>query len=197
MSGPKVSELPLGLALSAIHTDLLFKTIGRIAAHPDVLPELRSEIEQAISVHGLNKNGVYNMKRLDSVLKETQHLNAVALAIMNRDKTYDRAKEWDPYRFHNIRRTGQEQEGQLVSTTAQHLAFGLEKHACPGRIFAAHELKIMLAHILLKYDIEYIEQDRPKIRVVGTDVFADGIPRAQVGRRDGYKIPIVSEAWAD
>ncbi|KAJ5882411.1 Cytochrome P450 [Penicillium soppii] len=71
----------VGLALAAIHTtgDLLFKTIGRIAAHPEVLPELREEIEQAISVHGLNKTGVYNMQRLD----------AVALAIMKWYATED------------------------------------------------------------------------------------------------------------
>lgn len=47
-----------GLALSAIHAmeDMLFKTIGRIAAHPDVYLKYE-EIEEAISMDGLTKLG--------------------------------------------------------------------------------------------------------------------------------------------
>ncbi|KAK4867921.1 hypothetical protein LT330_007580 [Penicillium expansum] len=217
----------VGLALSAIHTtgDLLFKTIGQLAHHQEVIPAVRKEIADAISTHGLNKTGVYHMQLLDSIIKETQRLDAVALAIMNRyateevelpngvtipkgsqtsvitdimrsEKTYENAKEWDPYRFYNIRRSGQEQKGQLVSATAEHFAFGFGKHACPGRFFAAHELKIMLAHILLKYDFEYIGTDRPKVRVVGTDVLADNSPRMQVRRRHDYVIPRATEETA-
>ncbi|KAL9616953.1 MAG: hypothetical protein Q9160_008223 [Pyrenula sp. 1 TL-2023] len=210
-----------GLALAAIHTtgDLLFKTTSRLAEHPKVMDEVRQEIAAAVSTHGLNKTGVYHMQLLDSILKETQRLDGVALAIMNRyvkedatlpngvtipkgsqtsiitdmmrsEKTYNNAKQWDPYRFYNLRRQPtQEQKAQLVSATETHIAFGLGKHACPGRFFAAHELKIMLAHILLKYDIEFIGADKSRVRVVGTDVFADNTPRVQVHRRkEQYKI---------
>ncbi|KAK8030950.1 ent-kaurene oxidase [Apiospora arundinis] len=33
------------------------------------------------------------------------------------------------------------------------MAFGYGKHACPGRFFAANEIKLILAHILLQYDL--------------------------------------------
>ncbi|KAM7199183.1 cytochrome P450 [Rhypophila sp. PSN 637] len=205
----------VGLALAAIHTtgDLLFKSLSKIAEHwDDIITPLREEIISAVSTHGLNKTGVYHMQLLDSILKETQRLDGVALTIMNRyviedatlpngvtipkgsqcsvitemmrsEETYAEAKRWDPYRFYNLRRAGQEQKAQLVSATAEHIAFGLGKHACPGRFFAAHELKIMLAHILLKYDVGFVDGDKSGVRVVGTDVFADNTPRVQVRRR--------------
>ncbi|PTB65524.1 cytochrome P450 [Trichoderma citrinoviride] len=44
----------------------------------------------------------------------------------------------------------------MVTTSAQHLAFGHGRHACPGRFFVAHELKLIMAHILLNYDIKLV-----------------------------------------
>ncbi|KAJ7196258.1 cytochrome P450 [Mycena pura] len=41
----------------------------------------------------------------------------------------------------------------MVSTAREHLVFGHGRHACPGRFFAATELKAMLAHILIEYDV--------------------------------------------
>ncbi|KAI0450347.1 cytochrome P450 [Xylaria acuta] len=214
----------VGLALAAIHTsgDLLFKTLLRLAGHPLLMTELRREVTQAISTHGLNKTSVYNMQLLDSVIKESQRLDAVAPAIMNRyvkedatlpngimipkgslttvitdimqsEKTYENAKKWDPYRFYNLRRNGGEQKGQLVSATAEHLAFGFGKHACPGRFLAAHEIKIMLAHIVLKYDIEF--KKGVKRGDAGTNVPAGNTPVIQVRRRkEGIDIPKMPEA---
>ncbi|KAF7320658.1 Cytochrome P450 [Mycena chlorophos] len=46
---------------------------------------------------------------------------------------------------------------QMVSTAPDHVVFGHQVHACPGRFFAATELKAMLAHILIEYDVEAAE----------------------------------------
>jgi len=35
-----------------------------------------------------------------------------------------------------------------------YLAFGLGKHACPGRFFASNELKLVLAHLVVSYDVK-------------------------------------------
>lgn len=43
---------------------------------------------------------------------------------------------------------------QFVSVSASSLTFGYGKHACPGRFFAANEIKMILATILLHYDIK-------------------------------------------
>jgi cytochrome P450 len=42
----------------------------------------------------------------------------------------------------------------FTSTSPAYLAFGHGRHACPGRFFAAQELKLLLAYILTKYEVE-------------------------------------------
>lgn len=60
---------------------------------------------------------------------------------------------FDIYRFIRLREQGSwTNKAQLVSASAEHLGFGYGHHACPGRFFAANEIKIVLCHLLLKYD---------------------------------------------
>ncbi|TFB02692.1 Cytochrome P450 monooxygenase paxP [Trichoderma ghanense] len=56
----------------------------------------------------------------------------------------------------------------MVTTSAQHLAFGHGRHACPGRFFVAHELKLIMAHILLNYDIKLVGKVPEKVWLGGT-----------------------------
>ncbi|KAK1499410.1 ent-kaurene oxidase [Colletotrichum cuscutae] len=37
------------------------------------------------------------------------------------------------------------------------MAFGFGRHACPGRFFAATEIKMLIARLLLEYDIRMPE----------------------------------------
>jgi len=81
-------------------------------------------------------------------------------AIHTDGEIYPNPQEFDGFRFSKLR----EQEGdttvakhQLVSTSAEHLAFGLGRHACPGRYLAAIEMKALLAHIVVTYDIKFEE----------------------------------------
>lgn len=50
---------------------------------------------------------------------------------------------------------------QWATTTSDFLAFGHGKFACPGRFFAAAELKLMLAHMVMDYDFE-MQESRPR-----------------------------------
>ncbi|KAF2641858.1 cytochrome P450 [Massarina eburnea CBS 473.64] len=68
----------------------------------------------------------------------------------------DKAKE-DVLKF---RQTG------LVTTNDRHLPFGHGRHACPGRFFVAHELKMMIGHLLIHYDIKPLKE-RPQPMWVG------------------------------
>ncbi|KAI1462366.1 cytochrome P450 [Annulohypoxylon moriforme] len=49
----------------------------------------------------------------------------------------------------------------FATTSPEYCAFGHGRHACPGRFFAASELKLMLAYIILNYDIQ-IQEKRPE-----------------------------------
>ena len=48
-----------------------------------------------------------------------------------------------------------------VSTSADYLPFAHGRHACLGRFFAIQELKLLLAYMVLNYDIEVLEK-RPE-----------------------------------
>lgn len=45
------------------------------------------------------------------------------------------------------------------------LGFGYGRHMCPGRFFASHEMKLMLAHIVQHYDIEFMPK-RPASQTI-------------------------------
>lgn len=40
-----------------------------------------------------------------------------------------------------------------MSVTKENMSFGFGRHACPGRFFAANEIKLILARLLLDYDL--------------------------------------------
>ncbi|KAJ7878446.1 cytochrome P450 [Mycena leptocephala] len=57
----------------------------------------------------------------------------------------------------------------MISVGVDHLPFGTGKHACPGRFFAATELKAMLAHLVINYDVKAeVEGVRPPDMNFGT-----------------------------
>jgi len=46
---------------------------------------------------------------------------------------------------------------QFVSVSQHSLAFGYGRHACPGRFFAANEVKMIVARVVLEYDIRNVD----------------------------------------
>lgn len=75
----------------------------------------------------------------------------------------------DPLKFDGRRylrmrqQPGQENKGQFVTTSADHFGFGHGKFACPGRFMAANVLKIMIVHLLLRYDWKLAESARKSL----------------------------------
>ncbi|KAJ7776904.1 cytochrome P450 [Mycena maculata] len=63
----------------------------------------------------------------------------------------------------------------MVSTAVDHLSFGTGKHTCPGRFFAATELKAMLAHLVINYDVK-AEVEGPGVRPADTSFSARTSP---------------------
>lgn len=75
------------------------------------------------------------------------------------ERVYQNAQSFQPFRFIHIEdTTGTTQVKKSAVTLDEHfLAFGHGKHGCPGRFFVIHEMKLMMANILLNYDIEHLE----------------------------------------
>lgn len=79
---------------------------------------------------------------------------------------------------------GKENTSQLVSTTPEHMGFGHGVHACPGRFFAANEVKIALIFILLNYDWKLPEGVKPKIQEFGINLNTDTTVEILVRKRE-------------
>ncbi|KXJ88150.1 cytochrome P450 [Microdochium bolleyi] len=69
---------------------------------------------------------------------------------------------FNPSRFSDIR-SGEapntlgysnKEQYQFISVNKEHTGFGYGRHACPGRFFAANEIKLVLARILVDYEIK-------------------------------------------
>lgn len=80
---------------------------------------------------------------------------AAAHPIHRDDEKYPEGDKFDGFRFAEIRsHEGLNTTNQFVNTSPDYISFGHGKHACPGRFFAANELKAMMAHLILNYDIK-------------------------------------------
>ncbi|TRX94213.1 hypothetical protein FHL15_004981 [Xylaria flabelliformis] len=176
----------LAMAEAAVHTttDLISQTVIELLTHPELIQPLRDEATEVLRIHGWTKLGLYNLKLMDSILKETQRVKPIQMISMQRISTadirlsdgtvipkgakcsvantsrmdgnlYTEPEKFDGYRFLKMRNDpGKEHSAQFVTTGAESLGFGHGTHACPGRFFAANEVKIALCHLLLKYDLE-------------------------------------------
>ena len=77
------------------------------------------------------------------------------------DKVYEDPSKFDGFRFSKMREDSAKKVG-MVSSSQDYLPFGHGRHTCPGRYFAACELKLMFAHIVMTYDVKLeIEGARP------------------------------------
>uniref|UniRef100_A0A8H7Y3B5 Cytochrome P450 n=1 Tax=Psilocybe cubensis TaxID=181762 RepID=A0A8H7Y3B5_PSICU len=93
----------------------------------------------------------------------------------------------DLFRFSNMREkngSGNSNHG-FATVDSYYLPFGAGRHACAGRFFAAVELKIMLAHILLEYNISYPHKvnERPRNIIFNGAIIPDSKARLVFKRR--------------
>ncbi|RYP61968.1 hypothetical protein DL770_009669 [Monosporascus sp. CRB-9-2] len=193
----ELAEIQLILGMAAIHTTTMTATqivFDLVGYCPAVIPELREEIRSVQAAHNgvMTTQALYQMKLLDSVMRESQRMNPSNILRMQRiilkpfrfsdgteipagtsvaipslptlydPQLYPDPSTFDPYRFTRLR-AGQVEDPmnysnkelyQFISVTKENMGFGFGKHACPGRFFAANEIKLICARILLDYDIK-------------------------------------------
>jgi len=64
---------------------------------------------------------------------------------------------------------GNEQKFQAVTSGSDHLVFGYGTQACPGRFFAIHEAKVVVARILRNYEFRLKEAPKHESVMHGLD----------------------------
>ncbi|CAL1693826.1 unnamed protein product [Somion occarium] len=161
------------------------QALYHLAANPEYIKPLREEVDTVIKEEGWTKVAMQKLKKLDSFMRESQRMNGINVSLMRKamkdirfsnglfipagtmivapavamhmdDENYTNADVFDPWRFSDLRgEEGEITKHQFVSTSVDYIAFGHGKHACPGRFFAANELKAMLAHTVMNYDVKF------------------------------------------
>ena len=130
---------------------------------------------------------------------------AAASRSMHYDEAfYPDAHEFKPFRSVDLQRDEEGGVHQYISTTPEYLAFGHGKHAwyvpvlriasgrdtsltdisSPARVFATVELKSMLAHIVMNYDVK-LEDDKPEpqMQFIGTLILPDTSAKVMFRKR--------------
>ncbi|TGO37219.1 hypothetical protein BHYA_0102g00030 [Botrytis hyacinthi] len=207
-----LAQHQLSLSFAAIHTTgtALTHVLFDLAAHPQFIAPLREEIDQVLAEDGWevdssgNKNlknqSLPKLKKMDSLLKESQRLSPVELVSNVRSTTspirlstgetiptgtrvsfdaytinmsgpnvswlphdpsnilaIDPPETFSPFRWSTLREApGNESKYQLVTTNKESMNFGHGNHACPGRFFAAAEIKVILVEILKNWDFRLV-----------------------------------------
>ena len=79
--------------------------------------------------------------------------------IASSEAIYDSPQSFDGFRFHRMRQGPQANRHahQFVNTGLDNITFGHGRFACPGRFFASNESKIILAMLLLEYEVKFGE----------------------------------------
>jgi cytochrome P450 len=88
------------------------------------------------------------------------------------------------YQEKNLDKVLESKNLATVTTSDTFLSFGHGRNACPGRFFAATEMKLLLAYIVLNYDIKPMET-RPPNEFMGGSVLPPMKARFWVRRRKG------------
>ncbi|KAL3462037.1 cytochrome P450 [Aspergillus heterothallicus] len=90
---------------------------------------------------------------------------ALPMAALQRDETlYPDPDRFDVFRFTH----GKDNKGarSALAVDEGFLGFGFGQHACPGRFFAINEIKLVLAEMLLSYDIERLGPRPPSLSLI-------------------------------
>ena len=111
------------------------------------------------------------------------------------DQFYNEAAKFDAFRFSRAREAAEaaKDEGKdvpvlnedMVTTSPHFLAFSHGVHACPGRFFAANQLKLLLATFVMNYDVKPLAS-RPPNTPLG-DVMIPPIKATMFVRRRAVK----------
>ncbi|KAI0732573.1 cytochrome P450 [Fomitopsis betulina] len=124
--------------------------------------KLDSFMRESQRLNGITHIAVMRKAKQDFTLSDGTFIPAGTLlagastATHRDERNYENPEVFDPLRFADMRsEEGAGIKHQFVSTSPEYVPFGHGKHACPGRFFAVNELKVMMAYILLHYDIKF------------------------------------------
>ncbi|KAH7009754.1 cytochrome P450 [Ilyonectria destructans] len=123
-----------------------------------------------------NHNDLVGMHRRvmeDVVLSDGTYIARGSATAVSSEKVWDPSAYPDPnkfdgYRFYRGRENGADAANQLVTTSTSHMGLGHGMHSCPGRFFASDEAKVVLCHLLMKYDFKLAPGEKLEVSQLGS-----------------------------
>ena len=108
-----------------------------------------------------------------------------AAAIHHDAAFYPEPDAYLPFRFSDEREKLQAESGgpkaleasklAMTATSQTFLPFSHGRHVCPGRFYAAQLLKLLLAELVLRYDVRGLEERPKNVTVSDLTVPPDGV----------------------
>ena len=90
----------------------------------------------------------------DVTIRKGQRVCVDGYNMMN-PEINDQPEKYDAYCFLRMRdKPGFENKAHLVATSPDHMSFSHGQHACPGRFFAANEMKVALCYFAFEIRLE-------------------------------------------
>jgi len=113
------------------------------------------------------------------------HLALPSAAILFDPEIIENPYEFDPLRsYHTRLEPGESHRNKFGQMSKTNIHFGYGRHACPGRTFAANEIKLITAALLLHFDFRQIEgKSRPRNIMLDEFVFTAPGTNLMVRRR--------------
>ena len=111
---------------------------------------------KALGVQVIQPAGL-DLKGYDIHLPQGSRVSVPVWGIHHDEDVYPAAHNYEAFRFVQDGKS----KDSLVSLSENYLSFGLGKHSCPGRYFAAIALKLFLAYLAVHYDVEAVHE-RPR-----------------------------------
>lgn len=94
-------------------------------------------------------------------VRKGETVAAVGNALHHDTDIYDDALEFKPFRFYELgeadRAAHTSHKYDMITPSHDYLAWGLGKHACPGRWYASMIVKHLLAYVLIFYEFKFTD----------------------------------------
>ncbi|KAJ6561500.1 cytochrome P450 [Mycena vulgaris] len=155
----------LALNFAAIHTttQVFIQAFYNLAAHPEYVSPLREEIESVVNSEGWTRSAM--MGALRQAVEDFTFTDGTTIPAGTNLGIYTPTDGFDPFRFYHMRsEAGEGNKHQLVTPSSDFLSFGIGRQACPGRFLAANVLKLLLAHVIMTYDVKFPDGKRAETK---------------------------------
>ncbi|KAF9047886.1 cytochrome P450 [Panaeolus papilionaceus] len=166
-------------------TTTLTMVIYYLAAYPAYMRLIRDEVAEVTSNLGWTKAAIDEMVITDSFIRETQRIHPGLIVALSRialqdftfsngvtipkgtvvsasaitnhmdESVFPDPHTFDPLRFVKMAADSDSKSHDLTAIGMDLLVFGHGRHTCPGRFFAAMEMKLILAHLVTHYDMKF------------------------------------------